>query len=104
MVSWLLPFASVPSTHHMCCAVLCCFAVLLCCGDSLDSTTSNDAFGFGRLFNHSRRNANVHPIKCVVNNKPRLSFFSIKDIEVGTAHIIFPQPQLCSCSTALCGC
>ena len=73
----------------------------------LDSTNSNDEKnGFGRLFNHSRRRPNVHPIKCVVKGNPRLSFFSIADIEPGQEllwdygdrdpqHLVqFPWPDL----------
>ena len=39
---------------------------------------------FGRLVNHSKLRPNLKPIKHVYNNKPRIMFKAIREIEVGS--------------------
>ena len=48
----------------------------------LDATIDNGRFG--RLVNHSKKRPNLKPIKHVHNNKPRIMFKAITDIEEGS--------------------
>ena len=49
---------------------------------------------FGRLVNHSKLRPNLKPIKHVYNNKPRIMFKAIRQIEVGS-ELLYDYGETC---------
>ena len=49
---------------------------------------------FGRLVNHSKLSPNLKPIKHVYNNKPRIMFKAITEIEEGS-ELLYDYGETC---------
>ena len=47
----------------------------------VDATSEKSNFGLGRLINHRKRDANIKPELIVINEKPYIYFWALKDIE-----------------------